>query len=126
MCRRQPKKGAGSTTAAAPKGRSFGRLPPCEAEAPSWDERPHNAEPSLPPSRSTSIAATAAMALRHRAAFVPFAVSPPSGSSESGPGRERARAMASLGRSYGTSKRGVNDERSDETGRRCRIVVVVT
>ena len=27
---------------------------------------------------------------------------------------------------YGTSESGVNDERSDEKGRRCRIVVVVT
>ena len=27
---------------------------------------------------------------------------------------------------YGTSESGVNDERSDKKGRRCRIVVVVT
>ena len=27
---------------------------------------------------------------------------------------------------YGTSESGVNDERSDKKGRRCRILVVVT
>ena len=75
VCRRQPKQGAGSTTAAVLEGRSRGRLQPREAEAPRQNGRPHNVESSLPPLSLSCSASVAAAAAKTRIVELPIALS---------------------------------------------------